>query len=309
VQHPGGLAQHKAAAAAATIQNSGTINGEHGDIVGAGAGAAPPSCSKGTPGKVINGVPIPFPILTLTPEACCAKAAEMPLALYAAAWVHFKNFTCRIIYEVDDTNPSSPFDGAVSGPAAPVPITPNVFIDLYEDSCLNGWTMGNIATNSIDTARFFHYLLTAQLLKASTITMMTQWQPFTTGFAADCHGKEDRTCMQYGMGLMRLPYLFKAVGTAGCAASPADCLCEGDTGCSVLIDLHGHLGEDWGSSMQIAGFVPRFNVSVAVGVGASLGMNFSMPARVNADATTAIACPLFRAIARSADPSFPAFSC
>ena len=62
---------------------------------------------------------------------------------------------------------------------------------------LQGWTMGNIATNSIDTARFFHYLLTAQLLKASTITMMTQWQPFTTGFAADCHGKEDRTCMQY----------------------------------------------------------------------------------------------------------------
>lgn len=56
VQHPGGLAQHKAAAAAATIQNSGTINGEHGGIVGAGAGAAPPSCSKGTPGKVINGV-------------------------------------------------------------------------------------------------------------------------------------------------------------------------------------------------------------------------------------------------------------
>ena len=51
----------------------------------------------------------------------------MPFALYAAGWVHFKNLTCRLIYAVDDVHPTAPFDGAVSGAGANVPIT-SVFL-------------------------------------------------------------------------------------------------------------------------------------------------------------------------------------
>ena len=36
--------------------------------------------------------------------------------------------------------------------------------------------MGNIAVNSLDTARFFHYLLNAQLLSKTTLEMMMQWR-------------------------------------------------------------------------------------------------------------------------------------
>ena len=54
------------------------------------------------------------------------------------------------------------------------------------------------------------------------------------------HARVKVTCMQYGMGLMRLPFIYKAVGTAGCAASPSDCICDSDgSGCSVVIQLHG----------------------------------------------------------------------
>merc|ERR1719272_74519 len=112
---------------------------------------------------------------------------------------------------------------------------------------------------------------------------------------------------------MRLPFIYKAVGTAGCAASPSDCICGADggaDGCSVVIQLHGHLGEDWGSSMMVAGYIPRFNVSVGGGVGAALGMNYSMSARENTEGPSALACPLLQAIARSIAPTtFPQFSC
>lgn len=37
--------------------------------------------------------------------------------------------------------------------------------------------------------------------------------------------------------------------------------------------------------MMVAGYIPRFNVSVGGGVGAALGMNYSMSARENTEGT------------------------
>jgi hypothetical protein len=168
--------------------------------------------------------------------------------------------------------------------------------------------MGNVMISGSNAAKFFHLLFTNQLVSKAVVQMMSQWAPFTNGFAADCKGKEDRTCMQYGLGVMRLPYVFRA--TSSCSTSPNDCICDKDgENCYVVIDLYGHLGEDWGSSMMLAGYLPQFNVSVGAGIGSQLGMNSTIDARSNMAAGNALQCPMLRAIARTLNPSFPLFEC
>ena len=81
IRHPGGLPRHHAAAAADTIRNI-VSSGDGGDG-GGGSEAAPPMppvCTNGTRGQVINGQPIPFPLFTLTPEACCVSLGVTLLA-------------------------------------------------------------------------------------------------------------------------------------------------------------------------------------------------------------------------------------
>ena len=114
------------------------------------------------------------------------------------------------------------------------------------------------------------------------------------------------------LGLMQLPFVYPAVGQ--CPVSDPACICTSTAGesapvCQVRIAMVGHLGEDWGSSMQLAGVLPRFNVSVALGTNAASGMNYSMPVRDNLAASDAAICMMLKAVATEADPSFPKFSC
>ena len=44
--------------------------------------------------------------------------------------------------------------------------------DLFDDSCLNGWTMGNIAATPRAVASFFHLLHGGQLLSADSLAQM-----------------------------------------------------------------------------------------------------------------------------------------
>lgn len=53
-------------------------------------------------------------------------------------------------------------EGAVLGGVISPPLTPSMFTDLFDDSCTNGWVMGNIATSPQDAARFFHALLAGE---------------------------------------------------------------------------------------------------------------------------------------------------
>lgn len=174
---------------------------------------------------------------------------------------------------------------------------------------VQGWTMGNIATAPIDVARFFFELLAKKtLVGGSAIAQMTSWHTMTTGFMACPSTAPADSCLLYGLGLMQLPYIYPA--TSGCPGHRA-CMCKSDAAadCEVQILLHGHLGEDWGSGSPLAGFLPQFNVSVAMAMNAALGMNTTIDARANLRASDAVICRILQAVATGILPTFPGFRC
>ena len=62
-------------------------------------------------------------------------------------------------------------------------------------SCLNGWTMGNLAAASIDVAAFFYKLLGEKsVVSPSSLSQMMEFRPFSPiSWGAG---------MEYGLGLM-----------------------------------------------------------------------------------------------------------
>ena len=171
------------------------------------------------------------------------------------------------------------------------PLAPQDFYDLYGESCLNGWTMGNIAISPLDAARFFRLLADGKLLGPDDLTSMMRWHNFTKGWVG---------MFEYGMGLVHyvrinsafFPHLrcinnsisidFKRVKhcvTLACVLryflrshhllSLFYCGCQ--TYPSVDIDGNkvnftnhwGHPGEDWGSSMaELVGYGDPFLLAV-----------------------------------------------
>ena len=50
------------------------------------------------------------------------------------------------------------------------------FYDLYNESCLNGWTMGNLAVGTQDSARFYHLLAGGNLVSTKALPSMQHWR-------------------------------------------------------------------------------------------------------------------------------------
>lgn len=61
-----------------------------------------------------------------------------------------------------------------------------MFYDMIDYSCLNGWSMGNIAASSKDLAMFFRDLFGnprhGAILKPDTVAAMLHWQNLTNGW-------------------------------------------------------------------------------------------------------------------------------
>jgi hypothetical protein len=114
------------------------------------------------------------------------------------------------------------------------------FRDFWDDSCLNGWTCGNMAARPLDLASFFWHLLhrgpenTAPILSPASLAAMLDFKPLTVGFAPG---------LEYGLGLM---------------ADPGG--------------MVGHAGEDWGSAAPVAGYDQKNNFAMAVVVNSPFGM-------------------------------------
>lgn len=260
-------------------------------------------------GTVAIGEPLPVQLDGKSAAECCQIANTAPLSYYTSAWNRFSNGSCQLIYEI--TAPDAHVEGAVLGGVVSPPLTPSMFTDLFGDSCTNGWVMGNIATSPQDTARFFHALFAGQVVKPASLKAMQDWNPMTNGFEA-CRTTDTEGCLLYGLGLMELPMLYPAAGP--CPVSDPACVCAPAVDnaapvCEVRIAMLGHLGEDWGSSMQLAGMLPRFNVSVALGSNGASGMNYSLPVRENVGANDVAICMMLSAIATELEPTFPKFSC
>lgn len=131
------------------------------------------------------------------------------------------------------------------------------FFDVYDESCLNGWTMGNIGATSAAVAKFWYALYNNEIVSANSLKEMMTLHTFTSGFALG---------LRYGMGLMELnPY--KSFSSKGAPSKVAP-----------ATRLYGHVGLDYGSGFTLNGFNPEFNVSVALATNNhyGIGMNCSL---------------------------------
>lgn len=126
------------------------------------------------------------------------------------------------------------------------------YFDVYDESCLNGWTMGNMAATARDVARFWWAVFREGLVSpASLHDMIGQFNPFTSGFALG---------LKYGTGLMKYePY--SELNSTG------------------SMELLGHVGLDYGSGFTLNGYSMTFNMSVALATNVhyGIGMNCSLP--------------------------------
>lgn len=121
------------------------------------------------------------------------------------------------------------------------------FKNLDDDSCLNGWGFGNIATTAMDASKFFWELLgTQNILSQKYQTIMeSDFEPSTKGFK-----------FEYALGLM--PLCFEQAG-----GTP-------DYSKSCVV---GHGGEDWGSHTQLAGYNSAYKYGITVAQNTVTGMN------------------------------------
>jgi CubicO group peptidase (beta-lactamase class C family) len=170
------------------------------------------------------------------------------------------------------------------------------FIDLWNTSCLNGWTMGNIAVTVEDGARFFYLLGSEQLTSADSLLQMQGWHNITQGFGVGS--------LQYGLGLINMRHQAQ----------------NDVTGAAVNWTHHwGHDGVDWGSKSTLNGYYPNLGAAILLAQNAESAMNFSVPRQQGAVHTAPppitlgghaqMHCRLENAVFQFIHPDEPALAC
>ena len=92
------------------------------------------------------------------------------------------------------------------------------FQDLFMNSCLNGWTMGNIASSAQDLATFFFDLFTVPLedggfLSNSSLQAMQKMKRLSDDW---CQGPTGYGSCSYGMGLLTESGMRESLGSETC---------------------------------------------------------------------------------------------
>ena len=104
---------------------------------------------------------------------------------------------------------------AVTGVCVYDPVTSTSdFVDLYDKSCLNGWTMGNIAATATDVTRFYFALANGMLVSNASLASMLNFTNFTGGTLP---GGQANT--PYGLGLFSLMLRFPLAGVQSCVSN------------------------------------------------------------------------------------------
>eukprot|EP00038_Savillea_parva_P013554 m.8563 g.8563 ORF g.8563 m.8563 type:complete len:543 (+) comp2550_c0_seq1:54-1682(+) len=144
-------------------------------------------------------------------------------------------------------------------------------LDLYNDSCLNGWTCGNIAAAPSNVARFHYDLHHLRIVSNESLAAMMAFQPTTKGWDPQL----------YGLATMQT---FPPEGRE---------YLPDPTNISYTV---GHAGADYGSIGMLAGYNTAYEFGIAMFTGSSANMNCSMPANFTAGSTTFFydtLCPVY----------------
>jgi CubicO group peptidase (beta-lactamase class C family) len=241
--------------------------------------------------------------------ACCGKVTALHGAQLFTWW---QNGTCVGWSEAySGTNSPEASSGKVD-----VPTVLADFTDLADFSCLNGWTMGNIAVAPKDLVRFYSALAGGELVNTDSFQQMTAWLPLTMG-------RSPGVGTMYGLGLIESSQpQFKLNVTDGSNCKPPLCVCKtpkrppGTKVCYLNVSSGwGHPGLDWGSGMPNAGyfeFEGLSPVALTLGFNAFRGMNTSMGSIGNGATGfgyTGALCRAFSAVMQFKVPGFPDFVC
>jgi len=223
-------------------------------------------------------------------EECCEEASKDE---QAQAFI-YENDTCSKLLYARSFEPSA---NATSG------FTVRYFkesevVDLYDYSCLNGWTMGNIAFAAIDSVKFWHALLASKsLLKPQSLAIMLNFSQLK-GWGQG---------MEYGSGLMKTSLGAKVKGYNSC--KPPLCICKSGQ-CMLNATQFGHLGADWGSSMPLNGYISQIGVAVAVSLTSVFsGMNSSLSEHENSGIFGFLECEFLQIVYQYKFPGFPDLDC
>jgi hypothetical protein len=232
----------------------------------------------------------------LTDTDCCKLSLQLAMDTGATEQLPWSMTYTKIFHKTTDQGTCkvyASFGGATQdsysklGFSQPPSATALDFDDLYSTSCLNGWTMGNIAVTARDVARFYHLLGSGKLVSGSSLAQMKDFKPLTTGFAKGSG---------YGLGLFHFPT--RQTDVTGKTVNWTDCW--------------GHPGEDWGSSIQNLGFYPNLkNASMALATNAIASMNFTLPAKERNENYFGygVYCQLSNAVFQFLYPGEPALRC
>eukprot|EP00750_Incisomonas_marina_P003319 INCI13063.2.p1 GENE.INCI13063.2~~INCI13063.2.p1 ORF type:complete len:412 (+),score=62.41 INCI13063.2:156-1391(+) len=123
-------------------------------------------------------------------------------------------------------------------------------VDLFNNSCLNGWACGNIAAAPIDIARFHYYLHNGVIVNNESLAQMMQWEPMTAGWEPQL----------YGLALMQ--------------TFPGRGFVWGPDPLNQTYTV-GHAGADYGSYSQLAGFNTMYKFGIAMTSNAVMSLNCS----------------------------------
>jgi len=168
---------------------------------------------------------------------------------------------------------------------------PQRFDDLAFSSCLNGWTMGNIASTGRDLATFFYDLFTLApeeggFLNATSLQAMQDFKRLNDTW---CQGPSGYGSCTYGMGL-----LSDQVG------QDVWSVLDGTQGSASDVRILGHPGEDWGSGCSPCGYNPKFGFGICMAYTSVIGMNCSGDFRVNYNAVQEATCRAYDAVLAAA---------
>jgi CubicO group peptidase (beta-lactamase class C family) len=146
--------------------------------------------------------------------------------------------------------------------------------DIYNDSCLNGWTCGNIAATPIDVARFYYELFHGRVVSNESLRSM-----------ATMHDSKIPFPKIYGLGLM--PVGAGVFGTAlPAAVDPAN-----------MTHTVGHAGGDWGSQAWINGYNSRLNLGISLATNAAMmGLNCTKTWQQSHGFYADVACAVYDAV-------------
>ena len=164
----------------------------------------------------------------------------------------------------------------------PPPIAEDQFVDIDGLSCLNGWTMGNVACTAGALAKFYANLAHGRLVAPESLAAMHDWR----NMSGPLPGSAGGAAAQYGLGQFELMVRFSINATdcpdglPFCSCGPGSNPVKGQRQCWFNPPAWGHGGLDWGSGFPLNGHVPALGLSFAlgsnVGEGFPLGMNATL---------------------------------